>query len=599
MLRTKKYKKILGLAFFYHDSAAALIVDGKVLAAAQEERFTRVKHDESFPQNAIEFCLKNAGITIEDIDCIVFYEKPILKFDRLITTYINTWPRGLFSFVKAMQVWFKDKLWTESVIRKKLSYSGEIFFSDHHLSHAASSYFCSEFTDATIVTLDGVGEWNTTTIGWGEENSLHLTDTINFPHSIGLLYSAVTYYLGFKVNSAEYKVMGLAPYGDASVFFEKFKKLITIKDDGGFKLDMSYFAYEHGLTMTSKKFHDLFGGTPRTSETEITTREKDIAAALQKITEEAILKIVAHAKKKFPSENLCLAGGVALNCVANGKIMESGLFKNIYIQPAAGDAGGAIGAALYFYYTMNNGAGRAKVMETAYLGTEYSNAEIKEFLEHGTLEFTGGEKIIYTECESEEELIEKTAEILAQDKDAAIGWFQGKMEFGPRALGNRSIIADPRNKENWRRVNLKIKFRESFRPFAPAVLEEESRKYFTLPVPSPYMLLVSQVTQDIIPAVTHVDNSARVQTVNRHQNKKFYDLIKRFFYKTGCAVIINTSFNVRGEPIVESPRDAFNSFMNTYLDYLVIGNFIIKKKDNLRSVDEKKLKKYLGTFLLD
>lgn len=578
---------ILGLSFFYHDSAAAVIVDGEVVAAAQEERFTRRKHDDSFPENAVKSCLQAANVGIDDIDYVVFYEKPILKFERLLQTYIKTWPKGLWSFLMAMQSLFKDKLWVEHKIRKILSYKGPVLFTEHHYAHAASAYFCSDFDDAVVVTLDGVGEWDTTALGYGKSNQMVLTHSIHFPHSLGLLYSALTYYLGFKVNSAEYKVMGLAPYGNSDKYLGKFKEIINIADDGSFELNMKYFSYEYGLTMTNKKFNDLFGGPPREPEASLTQREKDIAAALQKITEEIVLKIAAYAGRLFSSKNICLAGGVALNCVANGRLLQSGLFDKIYVQPAAGDAGGAVGAALYLYYDVLGYEKQKSAMSDVFLGTEYSEDDIKNFLEG----------VKYSEFDDEERLMEETARLISDGN--VIGWFQGKMEYGPRALGGRSILADARNKNNWQKVNLKIKFRESFRPFAPTVLEEYANEYFDLRESSPYMLLTAQVKSNDIPAVTHVDGSARIQTINKKQNAKYYALLKKFYNLTGCPVIINTSFNVRGEPIVEGPKDAFNCFINTYMDYLVMGNCLISKNDNKHLVDEKKLKKYLGSFSLD
>ena len=590
---------ILGLSFDYHDAAAALIKNGIVIAAAHEERFTREKQDSNLPVEASKYCLAYADLTVDQLDYIVFYEKPLLKFERLLKTYITTWPRGFLSFVKAMLGFIKSKLWVDRRIRKALGYQGEILYTEHHYSHAASAYYCSQFKNATVVTMDGVGEFDTTTIGSGHGNKLAMEETVEFPHSLGLLYSAFTYYLGFKVNSAEYKVMGLAPYGDPEKYYPLFKELVAIEADGSFQLNMKYFSYEYGLRMTNSAFNKLFGGPPRSPESQLTQREKDIAAALQKITNEIVLKIVAHARAKYPSENLCLAGGVALNCVANGKLLDTGWFKNIYIQPAAGDAGGSVGAALYVYYhVLGNPFPPAEpVMATAYLGPEYSTAEIKEFLTTEVKELIGdGQAVNYKEY-SDSELLATVADLITGNN--VIGWFQGRMEFGPRSLGNRSIIADARNKENWQKVNLKIKFRESFRPFAPTVLEDKAVECFALTCPSPYMLLVAPVKRADLPAITHVDNSARVQTVNRRQNPRFYDLLDAFNKTTGCPVVINTSFNVRGEPIVMSPRDAFNTFLNTFMDYLVLGNFVISKKDNASLVDEKKMKAYLGQFKLD
>lgn len=592
---------ILGLSFDYHDSAAALIKDGKVITAAQEERFTREKQDSSLPVNAIKYCLEFAGISAERLNYVVFYEKPFIKFERLIKTYIGSWPRGFLSFLKAMLVFLKTKLWVESRIRKALNgYKGEVLFTEHHYSHAASAYFCSNFSDAVVVTMDGVGEFDTTTFGFGEGNKLKLSHAIEFPSSLGLFYSALTYYLGFKVNSAEYKVMGLAPYGDADKYYNKFKELMEIKDDGSISLNMKYFSYEYGLRMTNKNFDELFGGPARKPESPLTQKEKDMAASLQKITNEIVLKIVNYARSVYPSKNLCLAGGVALNCVSNGKILEKNWFENIYIQPAAGDAGGAVGAALFVYF---NGLGNAyplpgeRVMETVYLGPEYSGAEIEEFLNNGVKEIIGeNNKVVYAKLTADE-IISKVSDLITGNN--VIGLFSGRMEYGPRSLGNRSIIADARNKENWQKVNLKIKFRESFRPFAPTVLEDKLEECFDIKVPSPYMLLVAQVKRTDVPAITHVDNSARIQSVNREQNQRYYDIINAFYDKTGCPLIINTSFNVRGEPIVMSPKDAFNTFLNTFMDYLVLGDYLISKKDNEHLADKEKMTKYLGKFKLD
>lgn len=587
---------ILGLSFFYHDSAAALIVDGVVVRAAQEERFSRVKHDESFPIHATRFCLKDAGYTLEDVDYVVFYDKPLLKFERLLETYIDTWPKGFLSFVKAMFASLKKKLWVESHIRKTLNYEGSILFTEHHYAHAASTYYASSFNDAAIVTLDGVGEWDTATIGHGRGNTMELTHSIEFPHSLGLLYSALTYYLGFKVNSAEYKVMGLAPYGNPDNYYEQMSELIDRKQDGSFRLNMKYFAYPYGLRMTNARFDTLFGGPRRKEESEVGQREKDIAASLQKVTEEIVLDIVRHAKTLTSSKNLCLAGGVALNCVANGKIIEEKLFDQVYIQPAAGDAGGAVGAALYVYYAALKHSLKENIMPTVYLGPHYTYKDIKTFLDNDVKKYTHGKKVVYTYLE-DSVLYDTVAKLIAPSN--AIGWFQGRMEFGPRALGNRSIIADPRNKENWQKINLKIKFRESFRPFAPSVLKEKASEYFDLTHESPYMLLVAEVKKDTIPAVTHVDNSARIQTVDKNENTQYYRLIEAFYNLTGCPVVINTSFNVRGEPIVESPLDAFNCFLNTEMDYLVLGNYLIAKEDNKHLMEHCRTDAYLKTFSLD
>lgn len=580
---------ILGISCFYHDSAAVLIKDGKVIFAAHEERYTRKKHDEALPKNAIEQALNFEGITIEDIRAIGFYEKPLLKFfDRILQTSINVWPKGLFQFHMAMRDWIHKKLWTAQIVKKELNYKGNIFYVPHHLAHAASSYYVSGFPDATVVTVDGVGEWATTTIGKGEGTSLTLKKEIHYPHSLGLLYSAITYYLGFKVNSAEYKVMGLAPYGKPK-YMEQMRELISIKEDGGFELNMKYFTYEHGLRMTGKAIEKLFGQKTRKGSNPLTQFHKDVARSLQEITEEAMLKITAYAKEICPSDYLCLAGGVALNCVANGKLLRSGMFKDIFIQPAAGDAGGALGVALEIWHTHFKGE-RSPRMENTYLGNEYSQQEIEQFLKENNVPF---------ETFDDNGICTKVAELL--EGENVIGWYQGRMEYGPRALGNRSIIADARNKENWKKVNLKIKFRESFRPFAPTVLEERIGDYFDLDRQTPYMLLVADVhpeKREEIPAITHVDGTARIQSVNRDQNWKYYNLIKKFEERTGCGVIINTSFNVRGEPIVESPQDALNCFLNTYMDYLVLGNCLIKKTDMPEKTLED-MEQHIGQFALD
>ena len=580
---------VLGLSCFYHDSGAVLLKDGEIVFAAQEERFTRKKQDESLPVNAIQHALDFAGITIDDIDAVGFYEKPLLKFfDRIFQTYFKTWPKGFRQYQLAMQEWMTKKLWIPHLIRKELGYKGELFYTTHHESHAASSYYVSGFEDATIVTVDGVGEWATTTIGYGKGNEMELKQEVHFPHSLGLLYSAITYYIGFKVNSAEYKVMGLAPYGEPK-YVEQMRKLIDIKEDGSFRLNMEYFDYEHGLRMTGEKIEELFGEPTRAQESELTQFHKDIARSVQEITEEAMMKIVTHAKKTCPSSNLCLAGGVALNCVANGIILRSGLFENIFIQPASGDAGGALGVALAIWHKHFDGKRTAK-MEHAYYGPAYSQEEIESFLQQKNLPY---QKL------DDSELIDRVSSLL--EGENVIGWFQGRMEYGPRALGNRSIIADARNKENWQKVNLKIKFRESFRPFAPTVLEDKASEYFDLDRESPYMLLVADVhpeKRETIPAVTHVDGTARIQTINRNQNEKYYDLIKAFEEKTGCAVIINTSFNVRSEPIVESPEDALNTFLHTHMDYLVLGNCLLSKKDMPAQVQEE-IDAYLQQFELD
>ena len=577
---------ILGISCYYHDSAATLLKDGEVIFASQEERYTRKKHDDALPVHAIDAALAFAGITINDIDAIGFYEKPLLKFfDRILQTYFKVWPRGFFQYHKAMQEWMMKKLWIPNNIQKELGYKGPIYFIPHHESHAASSYFVSGFDDATIVTVDGVGEWATTTIGYGKGTDLKLKQEIHFPHSLGLLYSAVTYYLGFKVNSAEYKVMGLAPYGEPK-YMEQMYKLIDIKDDGSFALNMEYFTYEYGMTMTGKKFEKLFGQPRRNSESTLTQFHKDVARSMQELTNELMLKIAHYAQHICPSKNLCLAGGVALNCVANGHILRAGLFDHIFIQPAAGDAGGALGVALAIWHRIFHGS-KCPKMEHVFLGREYSDEDIRTVLDQ--------EHIPYQYLE-EKNLIPTVAALL--EGENVIGWFQGRMEYGPRALGNRSIIADARNKENWKKVNLKIKFREDFRPFAPTVLEERVSDYFELDCESPYMLLVAPTLADkreTIPAVTHVDGSARIQTINRMQNQRYYDLLKAFERHTGCPVIINTSFNVRGEPIVESPKDALNCFLHTHIDYLVMGNFLLSK-EKLSGGSSSSQEEYLAKF---
>ena len=608
---------ILGISAFYHDSAACILKDGKIIAAAQEERFTRKKHDPSYPHNAVEFVLEYANLKLSEVDQIVFFEKPFLKFERLLETYVAFAPKGFVSFAKAMPLWIKEKLFQKNFLFNKLkehdsNYKSDqnIFFSDHHLSHAASAFFPSPFEEAVVLTADGVGEWATTTIAVGKNNNLDIKKEIHFPHSLGLLYSAFTYYTGFKVNSGEYKLMGLAPYGKP-VFEEKIKKLIDIKEDGTFRLDQTYFNYATGLTMTNKKFDDLFGQKPRNSQDEkITQFHMDIAASIQNVTEEIMIKLARSIRKEYGIKNLCLAGGVALNCVANGKILKEKIFENIWIQPAAGDAGGSLGAALALWHIDQDNkriVNKTDSMQGSYLGNEFSQAEIEEQLKVVGAKF---ETLNY------DELIDKTSEYLSKEK--AIGWFQGRMEFGPRALGGRSIIGDPRSDKMQKNLNLKVKYRESFRPFAPSVIREDLSKWFDMNVDSPYMLLVANVNSDKkiemtneqknlfgieklnikrseIPAVTHVDYSARVQTVTKNTNNRYYDLISKFKEKTGCPVIVNTSFNVRGEPIVNTPTDAFNCFMGTDLDYLVIGNSILDK-----SKQNPDLKKdYTKEFELD
>lgn len=576
---------ILGISCFYHDAAAAIIRDGQLVAAAQEERFTRLKHDAEFPVRAINYCLRQAGISVGELDYVGFYDKPFIKFERLLYTYLATFPKSLPSFLKAMPVWLKDKLWIPQLIRNELDYDGPILFSEHHQSHAASAFLVSPFQEAAILTIDGVGEWETTTYGVGEGTTIRLLKRIHFPHSLGLLYSAFTYYLGFKVNSAEYKVMGLAPYGEPVYYDVIMNELIRPKEDGSYKMNMKYFGYDYGLTMTNGKFVRLFGRPRREPESAMDQFHKDMAASIQKVTDELMVRMANHLYEETKMKNLCLAGGVALNCVANSKILQRTPFEDLFIQPAAGDAGGAVGVAYHIFNSLLKKE-RNFVWHDAFLGPEFSEDEIQEYLDG-----LGIEKVNY----GREELLRETARLIAEQH--VVGWFQGRMEWGPRALGNRSILADARNPENQSRVNLKIKFRESFRPFAPAVLMERSAEYFDLDRPSPYMLLTAQVREEKrhIPSVTHVDRSARLQTVAREENPMFYDLIREFERRTGCPVLINTSFNVRGEPIVCTPHDAFKCFMRTDMDYLVMGNAMLDKKK--MSADVKELSK--EEFVLD
>ena len=559
---------ILGISCYYHDSAAALLKDGEIIAAAQEERFTRIRHDQHFPEQAVKYCLKEAGITIEQVDYIGFYDKPMIKFERILQTYIATWPRSFPSFIKSVPMWLQKKLWIPSLIKKELGYEGDVLMIEHHLSHAASSYLVSPYDDAAIVTVDGVGEWATSTICHGVGSDIKILKEIRFPHSLGLLYSAYTYYLGFKVNSAEYKVMGLAPYGEPK-YVDKVMETITYNDDGSFKMNMKYFAYDYGLRMTNKEFEKLFGQPTREPESKLEQFHKDVAMSVQVVTEEIVLRMVRHAAELTGSKNLCMAGGVALNCVANGRVVKETPYKDVFIQPAAGDAGGAVGVATYLYHTVLGNERKWK-WEHAYLGPEYKTDEIRKFLDENG--------IVYKEFD-ENGMLDATVQALIDQK--TIGWFQGRMEFGPRALGARSIIADARNPENKTVVNLKIKFRESFRPFAPSVLEEKCNEWFELDIPSPYMLLVADVREGkrTIPAVTHVDQSARIQTVNEKEHARYYNLIKRFDEKTGCPLIINTSFNVRGEPIVCKPDEAYTCFMRTNMDVLVLDKFVMYKPD--------------------
>jgi len=586
---------ILGISAFYHDSAACIVQDGKIVAAAQEERFSRKKHDYRFPKQAVKFCLDFADIKIDQVDYVAFYDKPFLKFERLLETYLAYAPKGINSFMKAMPLWIKQKLWMKELIKQELNYNGMILFPEHHESHAASAFFPSPFEDAAILTMDGVGEWTTTSYGTGEGNKINILADIKFPHSLGLLYSAFTYYTGFKVNSGEYKVMGLAPYGEPKYVDLILNELMDLKNDGSFKLNMKYFNFAAGLTMTNAKFHKLFGGEPRKPESTLTQREMDLARSVQDVTEEVMLRTARHIKKVTNKKYLCLAGGVALNCVANGKILREKIFEDIWIQPAAGDAGGALGAALFVWYQYLNNSRvvntKKDSMSGSYLGPDFSNDEIEKFLSENSISF---EKL------SDKEIPGKIADLLNDEN--VIGWFNGRMEFGPRALGSRSIIGDARSAKMQSKMNLKIKFRESFRPFAPSVLEEKVSEYFEIERPSPYMLLVADVKKERqkkmtqeentffgidklnlvrsdIPAVTHIDYSARIQTVNNETNPMYHKMIAEFDRKYKCAVIVNTSFNVRGEPIVCRPKEAYLCFMRTDMDYLLLGNYLLNKKN--------------------
>lgn len=567
---------ILGISCFYHDAAAALLRDGELIAAAHEERFTRKRHDPDVPARATEYCLREAGIGIDDVDYLVFYDKPFVKFERILTTYLATFPRSLPSFTKAIPVWLKEKLWVPSEMRKKLGFEGEVLFTEHHQSHAASAFFPSPFEEAAVLTCDGVGEWATTTQGIGRGSDLELIQEVRFPHSLGLLYSAFTYYLGFKVNSAEYKVMGAAPYGDPKYVKKIFDELVDLRADGSFKLDMRYFAYDYGLTMTNRRFEELFEHPRRAPESEMEQFHWDMAASVQVVTEEIVLAMVRDLHRRTGMKKLCMAGGVALNCVANGRIVREGPFEELWVQPAAGDAGGALGAALFVEHAIH-GNPRKLRMDHAYWGPSYSDEHIQAALDERGAPYR---------TLARNEMIGEVARALDEDQ-AVVGWFQGRMEWGPRSLGARSILADARNEENWKRVNLKIKFRESFRPFAPAVLAEKAGEWFDVDRESPYMLLVCQVDPDKkIPAVTHVDGSARLQTVGPESLPEFHDLLKAFDERTGCPVLINTSFNVRGEPIVCTPEDAYLCFMRTNMDLLVLGNQILRKDEQPELVEE-------------
>ncbi|MEW5852363.1 MAG: carbamoyltransferase [Myxococcota bacterium] len=606
--------KILGLSAYYHDSAAALVVDGRITAAAQEERFSRKKHDARFPQHAIRYCLQEAGLQLKDVDRIVFYDKPFVKFERLLETYLAYAPKGIASFLKAMPVWLKEKLYLKTMLRRELAALGgmkvdalpRVLWAEHHQSHAASAFFPSPFQRAGVMCLDGVGEWATSSVWLGEGNKLTPQWEIDFPHSLGLLYSAFTYYTGFKVNSGEYKVMGLAPYGEPKYVDLIFKHIIDLKDDGTFHLNMDYFNYAVGLTMTNAKFHDLFGGPPRQPEAWMTQREMDLARSIQVVTEEIVLRLARTVKKELDVENLCLAGGVALNCVANGRILRECGFKDVWIQPAAGDAGGALGCALSVWHQYLDNPRTPEPhdsMQGAYLGPRARSDEIQAFLDSVGAKY---------ERLPDEQLLPRVADILAGEN--VVGWLSGRMEFGPRALGGRSIIGDPRSPKMQSVMNLKIKYRESFRPFAPSVLAEQVGEYFEMEGRSPYMLLVAPVQEKLripmtdeqqklfgieklnvprssIPAITHVDYSARIQTVHKETNPRYHELIRLFEQKTGCGVLVNTSFNVRGEPIVCTPQDAYRCFMRTEMDHLVLEDFLLAKKDQPAQVKDESWKK--------
>ncbi len=609
---------ILGISAYYHDSAAALVIDGKIVAAAQEERFTRIKHDHRFPGNAIRYCLTEAGLSVADIDHVAFYDKPLLKFERLLETYLSFAPAGFPSFVRAMPLWLRQKLYLPRELRRGLDgqYKGRYVFTEHHESHAASAFFPSPFEEAAIMTLDGVGEWATSSWGVGRGNHIELRGELRFPHSLGLLYSAFTYYCGFKVNSGEYKLMGLAPYGDPKYVDLILDNLLDLKEDGSFRMDMSYFNYCQGLTMTSKKFDALFGGPARGAETRIDDRHFDLAASIQKVTEEVMLRMARHVHRETGTKNLCLAGGVALNCVGNGRVLREGPFENVWIQPAAGDAGGALGAAMFVWHQLLDkprSVGASDSQFGSMLGPRYSDVEIRGFLDQAGA--------VYHEYPGDDPLCDMVAGLLAEEK--VVGWFQGRMEFGPRALGGRSILGDARSREMQSTMNLKIKFRESFRPFAPSVLAERTGEYFEMRSSdeSPYMLLVApvregqrlpvddaaaglkgidklKVPRSRIPAVTHVDYSARVQTVDSDRHGRYRLLIEKFDQKTGCPVLINTSFNVRGEPIVCTPSDAYRCFLATNMDVLVLENFVLLKKEQPNAVVID-VEAYLAQFQLD
>jgi carbamoyltransferase len=585
---------ILGISCFYHDSAASLVRDGEIIAAAQEERFSRRKHDFDFPINAVKWCLEQGGITAKDLDFLIFYEKPLIKFERILENFLSHAPSGISQFMQAMPIWLKEKLWIPDLIRGKLNYEGKMLFARHHEAHAASAFYPSPFKEAAFLTIDGAGEWETATFGTGKDNEIDALYTLHFPHSLGLLYSAFTYYTGFKVNSGEYKLMGLAPYGEPRYVDLILDKLIDIKEDGSFKLNMKYFGYGNGLRMTNWRFERLFGGRPRKPETKITQKDMDLAASIQKVTEEIMLKMTRHVYKATGKDKLCLAGGVALNCVGNGRILRESPFKEIWIQPASGDAGGALGAALLVWYKYLGSSRHVDEekdkQKSSFLGPQYSDDDIEDFLKKDNIPY---KKLNYPDIPG------IVSDLIIEGK--VIGWFQGSLEFGPRALGARSIIGDARNAAMQSKMNLKIKHRESFRPFAPTVLKECVSDWFDLDRDSPYMLLTAQVRKDkrnnidaheqtlagfdklkvirsSIPAVTHVDNSARIQTIKKDDHPLYYELIQNFYRKTGCPVIINTSFNVRGEPLVCTPQDAYKCFMRTEMDYLAMGNFLLDKR---------------------
>lgn len=593
--------RVLGISAFYHDSAAALLEDGRIVAAAQEERFSRKKHDSRYPRNAINYCLRAGGTALRDIDFVAFYEKPFLKFERLLETYLAFAPKGFTSFRMAIPVWLKEKLFQKSLLKEELSkiepgydWENRLLFAEHHQSHAASAFYPSPFDEAVILTMDGVGEWATTSVGVGRGNGIEMIKEIQFPHSLGLLYSAFTYYTGFKVNSGEYKVMGLAPYGEPKYVRRILDHLIDVKEDGSFRLNLDYFNYCTGLTMTNEGFDALFGGPPRKPDVWLTQRDMDLAASIQAVLEEVVLRLTRSLAKETGMDNLCMAGGVALNCVANGKVLRDGKFRSIWIQPAAGDAGGALGAALLAFHRFEK---QPRVvqrnpdgMSGSFLGPEFSSEEIRQHLSRVSAKF---------EIVDDDSLIRRTVDALVQGK--AVGWFQGRMEFGPRALGSRSILADPRSPTMQKTLNLKVKYRESFRPFAPSVLREDVSEWFELSCDSPYMLIVANVVEkhrramtaqeqslfgieklniprSTIPAVTHVDYSARIQTVHKETHPRYHALLSAFKARTGCPVLVNTSFNVRGEPIVNTPEEAFRCFMGSEIDLLVIGNCCLEKK---------------------